>query len=121
MAERMKTYVLVITEDDRSDVKGGSFHMGDPVLVKFNDCTHRLDHEVGIDLRKSDTLGGTVETVRILIRTEHLDLSVCRAVCLQTFEYFQRVVKRGAGRAQRQRSVRYDAGIMPSLVDIPGH
>ncbi len=95
--------------------------MRDPVLLDFDKSLDGLDKVIGVDVRDAETVRRVVHTVRVAVRTEQLDLVVGGSVRLHALEDLLGIVEHDAGRVQRERSIRDDAGIVPADTGVILH
>ena len=68
--------------------------------------------------RNTQTVAGIVHTAGIVIRAEQLHAAVSGAICLHALKHFLRIVEHHSGRVQFQRSIGYDAGIVPAFAGL---
>ena len=75
----------------------------------------RLHEVLRRDGGHAETVRGIVETVRVAVGAEQLDLAVRGAVGLHALKNFLCVVEHGGSRVHLPRAIGDDAGVMPAL------
>ena len=108
-------------EHERADIKRGLRLRRNPVCLHLYQRFYRFYEHIHRELRHAESRVGIDHSLRIHLRTEQLDLSLCRAVCLHTLKCLLRIVQRHTGRLQTDRSFRHDSRILPAVFLRPVH
>ena len=108
-------------EHERADIERGLRFGGHPVLVHLDDRLDRLHKHLLREFRHAQPAVGIDHAPGVHLRPEELHLAVRTAIRLEPFEGLLRVVQRDAGRLQRDRTIRNDAGVVPALSGVIVH
>ena len=99
----------------RTDVQGGPLVPRDPLPVEPHQGPEGGELVFDRDLRQAHARRRAVQTLRVPVGTEEADGAVPRVVRLHPLEDLLPVVQDHRGRGERQRPVRDDARVPPSL------
>ena len=104
-----------------TDVKRMAFRMGDPIFINLNQLFQRLDTEVHIQGRHCKTGVGIIQTLKVLFRSEQLNMTVGGAVCLQALEGLLAVMENVAGGGGGDVAKGDNLGVVPAMLLVPVH
>ena len=111
----MNAQAHIGSDAEGADVKGCTVRMGHPVAVNIDQCLDSLDEILRRDGGHAQTVRRIIETVRVALGAEQLDLALGGTVGLHAFKNFLGIVEHGGSRVHLPRAIGDDAGIMPAF------
>ena len=108
------TQMRLISEDERTNVQRGTRQRRNPVLFYLDQRLDCLNKVLNRQLRQAHTGIGVPHTLCVAVRTEQLNLSFRRAVCLHALERLHGIVQNHGSRIQLNRLIRHNARVMPA-------
>ena len=118
---RMYAQERIYCKNKRTNVQGRTLCVRNPVLFYRDEFFQALQAQFYRQFRNDQTLVRTVQTFKVLFRTEQLYTAVCTAISLQAFEYGLTIVQAHSRRAECDITIRHNHRIVPALTLIIGH
>ena len=117
----VQTQLRIRAEQERANVQRSARLGRHPVLIQLHQFAHRLQSVVRIQLRKSQSIAGSIQARDVVPRAEQLHAAVRTAIRLHALEYLRAVMENGGGGRKRQRAVGNDARSVPAVLFIVIH